>query len=61
MAERQPSSRQVTYPVESLRRQVSELESAVAQVLAKPRKKAVHALRKATRKVEAQLRVIALL
>ncbi len=49
------------YPVETLRRKVSELEAAVAQVLAKPRKTAVHALRKATRKVEAQLNVIALL
>ena len=51
--------RRVTYPVENLRVQVSALETAVAQVLAKPRKEAVHELRSVTRKIEAHLTVLA--
>jgi len=47
-----------TYPVATLRTQVTALEAAIAQVLAKPRKEAVHELRKATRQIEAQLELI---
>jgi CHAD domain-containing protein len=51
----------VSYPVGTLRAQVTGLDTAIAQVLARPKKDAVHGLRKATRKVEAQLEVIAAL
>jgi CHAD domain-containing protein len=54
-------SRGVTFPVESLRKHVSALEAAVAQVLAKPRKESVHRLRISTRRIEALLEVIAAL
>ena len=51
----------VIFPVESLRGHVSALEAAVAQVLAKPRKEAVHRLRIASRRIEALLEVLAAL
>jgi CHAD domain-containing protein len=54
-------SRAAIFPVESLRKHVSALEAAVAQVLAKPRKEAVHRLRIASRRIEALLEVIAAL
>ena len=51
----------VSYPVENLRVQVSALETATAQVLAKPRKDAVHHLRSTTRRIEAHLEAIEVL
>ena len=53
------AGRRVSYPVEALRAQVTALEAAIARVLARPKKDAVHELRKSTRKIEAQLAVIA--
>lgn len=50
--------RRVTYPVENLRVQVSALETVMVQVMAKPRREAVHQLRSVTRKVEAHLAVL---
>jgi CHAD domain-containing protein len=50
-----------SFPVQSLRKHVSALEAAAAQVLAKPRKEAVHRLRIAARRIEALLEVIATL
>jgi len=50
--------RRVSYPVANLRVQVSALETAVAQVMARPGKEPVHGLRSVTRKVEAQLAVV---
>ncbi len=48
-------------PVNALRRSAGGLEAAVLECLAKPRKKAVHAVRTTTRRMEAQLVLIALL
>ncbi len=50
--------RRVSYPVANLRAQVSALETAVAQVMARPGKEPVHQLRSVTRKVDAQLAVL---
>ena len=50
--------RRVSYPVANLRGEVSELETAMAQVMARPRKEAVHRLRSATRRIEAQFAVV---
>jgi len=61
MATRANPRRRVSYPVENLRAQVAALEAAIAQVLARPKKEAVHGLRKCTRKIEAQLAVMAAL
>jgi CHAD domain-containing protein len=41
-------------PVKVLRDQVTALEAAIALVLAKPKKRAVHALRTSTRRIQAQ-------
>lgn len=50
--------RRVSYPVANLRFEVSGLETVTAQVMARPRKEAVHRLRSTTRKIEAHLEVV---
>lgn len=52
---------EVTYPVRVLRAHVTELEAALAVCLAEPAARAVHRLRTGTRRVEAQLLLLALL
>lgn len=51
----------VSYPVANLRFEVSGLETVTAQVMARPRKEAVHRLRSTTRKIEAHLEVVEVL
>lgn len=48
-------------PVQTLREHASRLEAAVSVSLAKPKPKAVHALRSETRRIEAQLELLATL
>lgn len=50
--------RRVSYPVANLRGEVSGLETVMAQVMARPRKEAVHRLRSTTRRIEAHLEVV---
>ena len=50
--------RRVIYPAAKLRAEVSGLESIAAQVVARPRKEAVHRLRSTTRRIEAYLEVV---
>jgi CHAD domain-containing protein len=49
------------HPVAKLRIQVTAIEAAISLVLAKPSKKSVHELRTSTRRIEAQLELLALL
>jgi len=51
--------RRASYPVANLRAEVAGLEAAMAEVMARPRKEAVHRLRTETRKIEAHLAVMA--
>ena len=50
--------RRVSYPVANLRGEVSALETVMAQVMARPRKEAVHRLRSTTRRIEAHLEAV---
>ena len=59
--QRKTARGRVTYPVATLSALVTSLDLAIARVLAKPKKDAVHELRKATRRIEAQLQVMAAL
>lgn len=47
-------------PLQVLRDNITGLEAAVVNCLAKPRKKSVHQLRTATRRIEAQLQLLSL-
>lgn len=49
------------HPIQVLRQQVTALEAAITVTLASPRKEAVHRIRTSTRRIEAQLALLALL
>jgi CHAD domain-containing protein len=49
------------HPVPTLRKLVTELEAAITLTLADPKRKSVHRLRTTTRRIEAQLELLALL
>ena len=59
MANRPQSAK--AYPVQVLREHCTQLEAAIELTLVKPRRKPVHQLRTYTRRIEAQLELLALL
>jgi CHAD domain-containing protein len=56
-----PRTDQSAHPLQTLRQYTEALEAAILICLAKPDKKAVHTLRAFTRRIEAQLQLLAML
>ena len=56
-----PRTDQSAHPIQILREGIQNLEAAILICLGKPGKKAVHTLRTSTRRIEAQLQLLAML